>query len=204
MQPTNPESIEVLMASETATLIVGLAGIAGTLLSSGMGLYFVARARRSPMRELLYGRQLDLIVRILRTAGRIRVFMAILASDDDTFKEQARDDVGRSVKRLSQLSDDAAALLPTELFVEVRTLSEATVDILVKIDAPEPASLDQLDTQAAKTALMTRSLLGVDELSDESIALFGKRDSLDRLSKIGLQQFRPRRVRGHLPTEVRK
>jgi hypothetical protein len=189
-------TLDLLMDANTVTLIVGLAGIMATLLSSGMGFYFVARARRSPMRELLYGRQLDLVVRMLRTAGRIRVFTAILVSDDDTHKEQAREDIGVAVKRLSQMSDDAAALLPTELFVEVRRLSEAAVDILVRFDASEAASSTQLDAQAAKTALMARSLLGVDELSDESLRLFSGRDALERLSALGLHNFR-RNAKAH-------
>ena len=58
------------MRTNTVTLVVGLAGIVATLCSSGMGLYYIARARRSPMRELLYARQIDVVVRILRTIAK--------------------------------------------------------------------------------------------------------------------------------------
>jgi hypothetical protein len=180
------------MDQNTVTLVIGLAGIIATLLSSGLGLYYVALARRSPMRDLLYAKQLDLIVKILNTAGRIRVFTTILLGQDVQFKIEAREDLRIALKRLSRLSDDAAALLPTELFAEVRRLTDLAVDIAVKIDASHPAQLSEFDAQMAKTALMARALLGVDELSDESIALFAKRNSLERLSKIGLQQFHRR------------
>lgn len=180
------------MNEHIATLVVGLAGIAATLVSSGLGLCFVARSRRSPMRELLYARQLSLIVRILRTSGRIRVFTTILIGSDNQFKEQARDDIGEAVKRLSQLSDDAAALLPTELFGEVRQLSSLAVEVLTKIDQSEHVPASPLNAQMAKTALMARALLGVDELSDESIDLFGKRGDLERIAKTGLHKFRGR------------
>ncbi len=185
------------MDANTGTLIIGLAGIAATSLSSGLGLYFVARARRSPMRELLYSRQLGLVVPLLRTVGRIRVLTTILVSEDGQFKEEARSDVGLAVQRLSELSDSAAALLPTQLFAEVRRLSALAVDVLVNVDAGRNAAsvAAQLDAQAAKTALMARALLGVDELSDESMALFAEGESLQRLSSVGLRHFRRLRSR---------
>jgi len=145
------------------------------------------------MRELLYAKQLDLIIRIVKTAGRIRVFTTILVGHDAQFKEEAREDLRLANTRGTQLTDDAAALLPTELFAEVRRLNDVFIDIAVKVDASQPATCAELNAQMAKTAVMARALLGVDELSDESIALFGKRNSPERLSKVGLQQFRPQR-----------
>jgi len=181
------------MTPETVTLVLGLAGLLATLASSGMGLYFTARARRSPIRELLYARQLDLILRILRVVGRARLCATILVSDDETFKEQARDDMRIAVSRLSHLTNDAAALLPTDLFAEVRKLSDIAVDVVSKIEESEPTTSIRLEAQAAKTALMARALLGVDELSDESMKLISGKSPLLRLSAIELREFRRRR-----------
>ena len=78
------------MDQKVVTLILGLAGIAGTLISIGLGLYFTAKARSAPLREALFKKQLDLISRIMHKQGRIRVFVTIMGGEDDIFKDKAR------------------------------------------------------------------------------------------------------------------
>ena len=56
------------MDANTVTLVVGLGGIVATLVSSSLGLYFTSKARSSTLREMLYSRQIDLIIQIMKEA----------------------------------------------------------------------------------------------------------------------------------------
>src|SRR6266702_3648472 len=113
------------MTANMQGLILGIGGLVSTLASAALGLYFTARARTAPMREVLFSRQLTLSERILRAFGRARVFATMLTADGE-HAEQAREDIRVVVKRLSILTDEAAALLPTELYVDV---NQATATI---------------------------------------------------------------------------
>jgi hypothetical protein len=77
--------------------------------------------------------------------------------------------------------------LPTELWIGVKDLDNWMVDFLVDYDKGENLQDDVLIEYAAmdlKVALLARALLGVDELSSESLRLFSAKDSLERISKI--------------------
>ncbi|MGO9147509.1 MAG: hypothetical protein ACLQDF_14185 [Desulfomonilia bacterium] len=54
------------MEEKTITLIIGLAGIASTLIAGGLGSYFTARARSSPLRETLFSKQLELMTKVIK------------------------------------------------------------------------------------------------------------------------------------------
>lgn len=173
------------MNPDARGLILGIAGMVSTIVVSALGLYFTARARVAPMRELLYSKQLDLAQRVFRTFGRARVF-AVLLSVESKHQDQARGDIGRIVKRLSILTDEAVALFPTELYVVVKQASDTLTSLVVDYDEGRntKTSSDRLRGQEAKAALMARTLLGIDELSDESIRLFSKSDNLSGLDEI--------------------
>ena len=168
------------------TLIMGIAGIVATLIASGLGLYFTARARSAPLRELLYAKQIKLLLDVLRAIGRIRVFVPLLLDEESPHKERAREDIRKVVKKFSQLTDAAAAVLPTELYAEISGIGQLVVDFLVDYDAGREREQfpDQLLGRASKTALLARTLLGTDELSEESLALFATSRSLEELSQI--------------------
>lgn len=172
------------MSSESQGLILGIAGMVSTLISSGFGLYFTARARAGPMRELLYSKQLDLAQAMVKLLGRAHLFVTLLA--DATYRDRAEVDIGITVKRLSILTDQAAALFPTEVFVCAKQAGSALSFV---VDAYESAgnleeATEQFHGASAKVALMLRTLIGVDELSDESVRLFSTNGSLARLMKI--------------------
>lgn len=173
------------MTQQTITLIVGLAGITATLISSFLGLYFTANARTNPLRQTLYTKQLDLIVSILQKQGRFRTFATILLDANYPFLEQAREDIGECVMDYSKLTEEATAILPTDLWIEIRKLNSWMTDFLVSYDAEQPlAELRDYIVIDAKVALIARALLGVDELSHESINLFSSQKRFERLSKI--------------------
>ena len=172
------------MSSETQGLILGIAGMVSTLISSGFGLYFTACARAGPMRELLYSKQLDLAQAMVKLLGRARLFATLLV--DTTHCDRAEVDIRITVKRFSILTDQAAALFPTEVFVCANQASNALSSVVGAYESGEnlEEATEQFHGASAKLALMLRTLIGVDELSDESIRLFSTNESLARLMKI--------------------
>lgn len=170
----------------TQTLIAGIVGVLATLVASGLGLYFTAKARTAPLRELLYTRQLDLSQEFLHLLGRVRVYAPLLLVSENQFKVRAREDLTGVVKRLSELTDQAAAILPVELYAEVLAVANLVVDFMSAYDhgSPRPDFPAHLAGRGAKAAAMVRTLLGVEELSEQSVSLFAKADALDRLAGI--------------------
>lgn len=181
------------MEEKTTTLIVGLAGILSTLIASGLGLYFTAKARTNSLREALYVRQFDLITRIISKQGRVRVFATILAGKDNTYKEQAREDIGNCVKEFSEYQEEGAAILPTELWIEIKKTDDYMADILVNYDEGKGVSEDDIKTLAAmmaKVCLLSRVVIGVDELTEESVKLFSSKKEYEKLANIKIEELK--------------
>jgi len=181
------------MDSNIVTLIVGLAGITSTLIASGLGFYFTAKARSGALREALFHKQLEIITKVIHKQGRIRVFATILSGDDDTFEEQARDDIGECVREFSELQEEAAAILPTELWVEVKQLNDQMIQMLVDYDEGKGVTenhLRELAAREAKVALLSRVVMGIDELTEQSMNLFTKKNNFERLADMEIDHFR--------------
>lgn len=181
------------MEANTVTLIVGLSGIGATLIASSLGIYFTAKARTSAFREALFKKQLDIIARAIHKQGRFRIFATILAGEDDTYKGQAREDIGDCTKDFSGIQEEGAAILPTELWIEVKKLNDHMTEILVNYDAGSGISEDSfqtLVTMMAKIALLSRTVIGVDQLTEESLRLFSSKKEYENLANIEIDNFR--------------
>lgn len=181
------------MKPEIVTLIVGLAGIFSTLLASGLGIYFTAKARSSSLRESLFAQQLELVRKIVYKQGRVRVFFTVLTDKGGPYEEQARDDAGESVRDFSELQEEGAAILPVELWIEVKRLNDAMTDILGTYDGGEGITKENMKTLVAhsvKVGLLSRAVLGIDELTTESLKLYSTEKSFNRLSALEVEHFK--------------
>jgi len=183
---------ESKMNPNLVTLIIGLAGIIATLIASSLGLYFTAKARSAPFREMLYSKQIQLIIQIIHKQSRFHIFATLLVGDDSTYKDQAREDIRICLKDYSELTEKAAAILPTDLWVEIKQLSSYMTKLVVNYDENgklEGEDIKKLSAKGAKVGLISRAILGVDELSDESIKLFSSTDNIERLAKIEAEEL---------------
>jgi hypothetical protein len=181
------------MDANTVTLIVGLSGIGATLIASSLGIYFTAKARSTALREALFNKQLELVSRIMHEQGRFKVFATILAAGDDTYKDRARDDIGDCTKDFSEIQEEGAAILPTELWVEVKKLNNQMTTILVDYDAGRGISEDSFKTlvaMMAKIGLLARTVIGADELTEESLSLFSSKKAYQNLANMEIESFR--------------
>lgn len=164
------------------TMIVGLTGILATLISSSIGHYFTAKARASGFRQVLYNKQLDLIVDFFHIHGRFKIFAVLFIEEHHL--EDAEPDMRRCVKSHSELLETASAILPVEQYVILKQLGEMMTNFLIKFDEDEELIQDDLIEFTAlelKFALLSRSLLGVDELTTENVGLISTKKSYKRL-----------------------
>jgi len=180
------------MDDKVVTLIVGLAGITATLISSVLGLYFIAKARSAPLRESLFNKQVELVTKIIHKKERFRIYATILAGSDESLKELARGDIGLCVRDFSELEEEGSAVLPVELWVEIRQLSSQMVNILVQYDINNMITerdMREFVARCTKVALISRAVIGADELTEESIKLFSSKKDFEELAGLEVKYF---------------
>jgi len=180
------------MEQSTVTLVVGLAGIASTLIVSGMGLYYTARSRAAPLRQSLFSKQIEMVVEIVHLQSKIRVFATILSSEGSPYLEDARRDIGEHYRQFSEAQEKAAVLLPVELWVEVKGLSDEMSDAIFKFDSQgiiEQGRMKTLVARMAKVALLARVVIGSDELTEQSINLFSSQKEYARVADLEVAHF---------------
>ncbi len=110
-----------------------------------------------------------------------------MAGEDPSFKAHARDEFGDCIKDISELTGKGAVILPTELWIETKRLSDHVTSILVEYDKNENINSDQLvklSAMAIKVVLVARSILGADELTEESIKIFSSKKDFENLANI--------------------
>lgn len=181
------------MKPEIVTLIVGLAGITATLISSGLGLYFIAKARSSALRESLFNQQLDLVKKVVFKQARVRIYFTVLSDKGGPFEDQAREDVGESIRDFSELQEEGAAIFPVELWIEVKQLNDVMTSILAAYDDGEGITKSEIEVfsaHAVKVALLSRAVLGIDELTNESLKLFSSEKSFKRVANLEVDHFK--------------
>ncbi len=181
------------MEANTVTLIVGLSGIGATLIASGLGIYFTAKSRSSVLREILFKKQLDLIARTIRTQGRFMVYATIMTGDDDKDKELAGEDFRACMKEFYEINIECISILPTNLCVEVKRLNDHMMGILgsyYKGGAISEESLKILHAMAGKIALLSRTVIGADELTEESLNLFSSKKEYERLVNMEIEYIK--------------
>lgn len=175
------------MENETVTLIVGLSGIAATLISSLAGLYFVSKERSSSLRVSLFSKQLDLITDINFKMSRFRVFAIVLSEEDSPFFEQASQDLRKCYKEFCELEEQGAVLLPVELLTNLKSTQSCMNGIISELESKNIVTKDSLKALIAaftKTALISRSVTGADELTQQAIGLFSSDKSFKRLTEL--------------------
>ena len=124
--------------------------------------------------------------------GKVRTYSIILADPSGKFSERARQDLGEAVPKLSRLTDTAAAILPTDVYIELNRLQTSVIGFLADCDEGQidEAFPKTLGVRAVKVALLARSILGIDELSEESIKLFGSTKEVQRLASLTADDVR--------------
>ncbi len=91
------------------------------------------------------------------------------------------------------MQEEGAALLPTELWIEVKKVNDYIVDILVSYDDKneiEEESLKSFVAMCTKIGLMSRNVFGVDELTEESLKLFSSKKHYEELANLEIEHIK--------------
>jgi len=168
---------------------LAIAGLAATSVTSGIGFYFSYRSQRSPLREQLYGKQLDVMTdfalgatRLQKIAGALRDGSK-LAAEERLALDQAWNDVSFDVLDVVQR---AGVLLPADLYSTMTAYRACC-------EAFEKAVLEGINVGKAyndlagafgHTFMLSRELAGADSLSVESLNLHS-RDGYARMMEVG-------------------
>lgn len=180
------------MDQKIITLIISIVAILATLTSSLIGHYFTAKARSSSFKQVLYNKQVDLFIKIIHKQGRFKVFATLLLPGAEEFAEKAYNDICELIKDYSILTEEAAAIIPADLWILYRNCSSAMSEFVDRYDKGLLTSTnDMLQFTAidVKVALMTRSFIGVDKLSEENVRLFSTKNELRRVTEIEIDVF---------------
>ena len=180
------------MEQSTVTLVVGLAGIASTLIVSSMGLYYTAKSRVAPLRQEIFSKQIEMAIEVIHLQSRIRVFATILSSEESPFLEKARHDIGEYFRKFTEAEEKAAVIFPVELWVEIRILSDEISNAIDEFDSQgvsHKARMKTLIARITKVALLARTVIGSDELSEQAINLFSSRKAYARVADLKVTHF---------------
>jgi hypothetical protein len=161
------------MSSE---LWLGLGGLASTVISSALGLYYTSRARTASYRDRLHARQGEIIELILDRASELYLLLGELTGDHEDMIAHDRiyHKAVSSFDQLSALSSRAFSSLPTALlktYGELNNMGTALLVDLARNHGP-PEALADFVRALQRFANQSRDLLGVDPLSEESLRLF--------------------------------
>ena len=183
------------MNDNTVTLIIGLAGIISTLTVSGLGFYFTYKERSSSLRLSLFKEQLQLLTGVIKTQGKIRLLLGIVCGDfdDGNEKEYFIEELNECIKIFIEYEDIGAAILPTEIWIELKQLNEHISNVFVKYKETNAISDDDTSefvARSLKMALLSRALLGINELSEESLKLFSSEKSIKNITDIEISHFK--------------
>jgi hypothetical protein len=176
---------------------IALAGLAATVISSAIGFYYTHRARTASYREHLYLRQVETIELVLDRASDLYLLMGDLTGDqpDLIAHDKVWHKAAAAFNDLAALSSRATASLPSNLLNHYNRLNALGTKLLVDL-AKEylPMSvLGEYEAALQAFANISRELLGVDPLSDESRALFAsQRSASNKLAAANVQLRMPR------------
>jgi hypothetical protein len=157
-----------------------------------IGHFFTAKARSSSYKQFLYGKQVDLLIKVIHKQGRFKIYATLLMPDAEEYAECARNDIGDIIKDYSILTEEEATIIPIELWLAVRDCLNAMDTFVEKYDSETGLTSEDLVSFTAidtKVALMTRSFIGADKLSDESVKLFSTKRELYNVTNMEVDAF---------------
>lgn len=173
------------MQDSTVTLIVGVAGILGTLISSAIGHYYTAKARKDVYQRAVFTEQFELLKKIHLQIGRAQNFLQMIVPPHPDHHEQAEADCLALIPELANLIHEGSALLPSEVWVDLSQFSSKLCEIFECSDRSSDEAKEiarDVRVRAGIFALATRKMLGIDEMSTETYKMLTGSNAEDLMS----------------------
>lgn len=159
--------------------LLGIAGLAATVMISIAGFYFTYRARTDAMRERVYGQQLGLLLKAADVFAEARTLATVLSAVPREYAAEAIHELKRVPGKAASLDHEAALILPASLVEEFTKTARAITELAAAAEFGQDVTskaapvLQRVD----RFAELARAHLGVDRLSDETVRLLGTQKS---------------------------
>ncbi len=108
------------------------------------------------------------------------------------FAERALGDMNKCLSEYSELTHKSAVILPTDLYIQVRKINNwmsTFAELSQNLDNLSLEMLDKFKSLDVKMVLTARSLLGIDELSDDSTKLFATKKDYNRIKDLDFENY---------------
>jgi hypothetical protein len=174
---------------DNTSLWIAVAGLAATATASGIGFYFSYKAQRSPLREQLHAKQIEVLVDFSIGSTRLQKIAAALqdtsklSAEDQHSLDEVWDEVSQ---RLLDIVQMGGVVLPSDLYSAMTAFRACADDYeiaVVKGVNVEKAYYDLMGA-GAHVAMLSRELVGADNLSFESLKLHN-RGGYARMQEVG-------------------
>ena len=173
---------------DTSSLWIAVAGLTATTAASLAGLYFTHKSQRTPLRQQLHAKQIEVLVDFAIGSTRLQKLAAALqetglTEEDQRALDEAWDEVSQ---RLLDIVQMGGVVLPSDVYSAMtafRACSEEFEVAVVKRINVGKAYYDLMGA-AMHVSMLSREVVGADSLTTESIRLHSK-DGYARMQEVG-------------------
>lgn len=174
---------------DTSSLWIAIAGLAATTAASVAGLYFTHKSQRTPLRQQLHAKQIDVLIDFAIGSTRLQKIAATLheagalPKENQSALDEAWDEVSQ---RLLDIVQMGSVVLPSDVYSAMtafRACAEEFEIAVVKHTNVGKAYYDLMGA-AMHVNMLSRGIVGADSLSTESIRLHNK-EGYARMQEIG-------------------
>ena len=172
-----------------ATVWISIAGLTATVAASLIGFYFTYKAQRSPLRQELYKKQIEVLTSFILVATRLQLVADTLR--DRTQLTQEEFETAQQLWHdltgdLLENTQKGGVVLPSSAYsamTAVRAAIHDFEDVMVRDGDPKDAYFALMGA-IGHVFMIGREIVGADALSTESIRLHS-RDGYERMSQVG-------------------
>lgn len=175
------------------SVLIGIAGLIATVAVSAIGFYYTHKAQRSPLREQLYARQMEILISFTVVTTRIQQVADALGNASALSPEeikQAQDLWDDLTGDLLEVTQKAGVVMPADLYSAItayRACTEEFKQSLVREGGSGEAYFGLMGA-ATHVFMMGREMVGADSLSVESLNLHSA-DGYKKMKQAGRVAF---------------
>ena len=172
---------------DNTSFYLAIAGLASTIIASGIGFYYTHKARTEDYRSFLYQKQFDLIIGIMEQLQMMELDLDLALTDEvSSGKSEYIDLFNRHYLELAEMQHKGSIIFPVELYGKVNGAFKKAQDIVIKLSRENIANGDLVEFRATnlEVGLIAREFMGVDKLSTQSTKIFSTHKEVSKLDEM--------------------
>lgn len=173
---------------DKASFWIAITSLLATTAASVIGFYYTHRSQRSPLRELLHEKQIDLLMDFSVACARLQKVAAALQAKDLSEEDQnSLDEMWDEISHvILDITQRGGVVLPASLYSAMTAFRACAEDFeiaVVKSKGTEDAYYALMGA-ASHVVMLGRELSGADGLTVESLSLHNK-SGYEVMNKVG-------------------